>query len=207
MGPHSRSGSVSSASSHSSHSRPTSATGPHPVVVPTMPQAIHDDSFRHFPIGMGRPGDPASQSRHPSNTSQSTAYSNLSTPIDSPPHGINVNIGKTHLPRSSHLRARAAASPYARDNESIYSSSSETEDLAMFLAQGHDYSGLYPPMTQAQNYHHSIPPHHLSQEPVGAFGRMTLSSDQTLEHLAANVRSATTTSSSDRAKQIFVQAW
>lgn len=80
----------------------------------------------------------------------------------------------------------------------------------MFLAQGHDQYGqsIYPQMAQApQNYHHSIPPHHLSQEPVGAFGRMTLSADQTLEHLASNVRSATTTSSSDRAKQIFVQAW
>ena len=31
--------------------------------------------------------------------------------------------------------------------------------------------------------------------------------DHTLEKLAANVRAATTTSASDRAKQIFVQAW
>jgi len=42
---------------------------------------------------------------------------------------------------------------------------------------------------------------------AGAFGRVTLSSDHALEKLAANVRAATTTSASDRAKQIFVQAW
>ena len=42
---------------------------------------------------------------------------------------------------------------------------------------------------------------------AGAFGRMNLSADHALEKLAANVRAATTTSASDRAKQIFVQAW
>lgn len=49
-----------------------------------------------------------------------------------------------------------------------------------------------------------------SQEAIhttGAFGRMSLSPDHALEKLAANVRAATTTSASDRAKQIFVQAW
>lgn len=42
---------------------------------------------------------------------------------------------------------------------------------------------------------------------TGAFGRMSLTQDHALEKLAANVRAATTTSASDRAKQIFVQAW
>mgnify|MGYP002402824369 CR=1 FL=1 len=43
---------------------------------------------------------------------------------------------------------------------------------------------------------------------AGAFGRMNINnSDHNLEKLAANVRAATTTSASDRAKQIFVQAW
>lgn len=49
-----------------------------------------------------------------------------------------------------------------------------------------------------------------SQEAIhatGAFGRMSLSPDHGLEKLAANVRAATTTSASDRAKQIFVQSW
>jgi len=36
---------------------------------------------------------------------------------------------------------------------------------------------------------------------------MGATTDHTLEKLAANVRAATTTSASDRAKQIFVQAW
>jgi hypothetical protein len=42
---------------------------------------------------------------------------------------------------------------------------------------------------------------------ANAFGRMAISQDHALEKLAANVRAATTTSASDRAKQIFVQAW
>jgi regulatory factor X len=46
-----------------------------------------------------------------------------------------------------------------------------------------------------------------TMHPAGAFGRMSLSPDHALEKLAANVRAATTTSASDRAKQIFVQAW
>lgn len=56
-----------------------------------------------------------------------------------------------------------------------------------------------------------VPGHgHHSQEAfmaAGQFGRMTLGPDHALEQLAANVRAATTTSASDRAKQIFVQAW
>ncbi|KAG8855823.1 hypothetical protein FRB96_006645 [Tulasnella sp. 330] len=39
------------------------------------------------------------------------------------------------------------------------------------------------------------------------FGNMTLSPEAALEQLAVNVRSSTTTTASDRAKQIFVQAW
>lgn len=40
-----------------------------------------------------------------------------------------------------------------------------------------------------------------------AYGRIAMSQDHNLEQLASNVRSATTTSASDRAKQIFVHAW
>jgi regulatory factor X len=117
-----------------------------------------------------------------------------------------------HIPRPSHLRARAAASPYARDSDSLYSSSSETEDLSVFLSHGapqdysyaHHHQQQHAPQMQHYPPHHQ---HHLGPEAVGAFGRMTLSPDHALEQLAANVRSATTTSSSDRAKQIFVQAW
>lgn len=50
-------------------------------------------------------------------------------------------------------------------------------------------------------------PNQETMHTAGAFGRMTLSPDHALEKLAANVRAATTTSASDRAKQIFVQAW
>lgn len=56
-------------------------------------------------------------------------------------------------------------------------------------------------------YTHHMPPNQDTIHTTGAFGRMTLSPDHALEKLAANVRAATTTSASDRAKQIFVQAW
>jgi len=103
--------------------------------------------------------------------------------------------------RPSHIRARVAASPYPRDTDSVHSSSSETEDLSMYMTSqsSGDYGHLYggPTMAPTQDAIHA----------AGAFGRMTLSPDHALEKLAANVRAATTTSASDRAKQIFVQAW
>lgn len=52
-----------------------------------------------------------------------------------------------------------------------------------------------------------VPPSQEAMHTAGALGRMSLNQDQGLEKLAANVRAATTTSASDRAKQIFVQAW
>lgn len=55
--------------------------------------------------------------------------------------------------------------------------------------------------------HSTMAPSQEALHAAGAFGRMTLNNDQALEKLAANVRAATTTSASDRAKQIFVQAW
>ncbi|KIY71420.1 hypothetical protein CYLTODRAFT_450762 [Cylindrobasidium torrendii FP15055 ss-10] len=122
---------------------------------------------------------------------------------------LNHNQGNPALKnhhRPSHIRARAAAAPYAhRDSDSMHSSSSETEDIGMYLGAGPDY----PP------HMYTMPPHHQQQtiapsqdnvHAAGAFGRMSLG-DQALEKLAANVRAATTTSASDRAKQIFVQQW
>ena len=102
---------------------------------------------------------------------------------------------------------REAASPYPRDAESVYSSSSETEDVASLYfgggggGSGHpsppDYTTMYvSPATQPDAF-----------GAAGQFGRMTLGPDHALETLAASVRAATTTSAADRAKQIFVQAW
>jgi len=81
--------------------------------------------------------------------------------------------------------ARVRASPYLRDPDSVHSSSDDTDDIAMYLAP------VYPNAAHA----------------ASAFGRMAISPDHALDKLAANVRLATTTSASDRAKQIFVQAW
>jgi hypothetical protein len=83
--------------------------------------------------------------------------------------------------------------------------------MAMFLGQA-----AGPPAVNPAEYHmFAAPPHHTiagpgpSQEVAGihsAVGRMSIH-EQTLEKLAGNVRAATSTSASDRAKQIFVQAW
>ncbi|KAF9057570.1 RFX DNA-binding domain-containing protein [Panaeolus papilionaceus] len=117
-----------------------------------------------------------------------------------PNHNISNPALKGPM-RPSHIRARVAASPYPRDTDSVHSSSSETEDISMYLGNSSvDYSSMYnpgPTMAPSQEAIHA----------AGAFGRMTLSPDHALEKLAANVRAATTTSASDRAKQIFVQAW
>ncbi|KAG6814186.1 hypothetical protein H0H92_000863 [Tricholoma furcatifolium] len=110
------------------------------------------------------------------------------------------SIGKGPV-RPSHIRARVAASPYPRDTDSVHSSSSETEDISMYLSAGPtEYGGMFsahPSMGHSPDTIH----------PSNAFGRMAISPDHALEKLAANVRVATTTSASDRAKQIFVQAW
>lgn len=129
-------------------------------------------------------------------------FSDHDSPRQSPPnHNLSNPALKGGHMRPSHIRARAAASPYPRDTDSVHSSSSETEDITMFLNN------------PAPDYHTMFGGgHSMSQGPepmhtTGAFGRMSLNPDHALEKLAANVRAATTTSASDRAKQIFVQAW
>ena len=201
--PHSRSNSVSSSSSHSPNSRPQSSQGlpymRNPAVMPSGAEDLYRASFPPHTVSQG------DHTRRPSNSSLSSSYSSVAssgllTPGDSPPnHNLSNPALKGHY-RQTHIRARVAASPYPRDTESVHSSSSETEDMAMYL--GHtpsDYNPMY------------ASPQMLGGSPdlntAGAFGRMTISPDHALEKLAANVRAATTTSASDRAKQIFVQAW
>jgi regulatory factor X len=117
-------------------------------------------------------------------------------------HSISNSALKAPL-RPSHIRARVAASPYPRDTDSL-SSSSETEDISFYLSA--QPNSDYP----AQIYGAGpslVPSSQEAMHAAGALGRMSLNQDQALEKLAANVRAATTTSASDRAKQIFVQAW
>lgn len=189
--PHSRSNSISSSSTHSPSSRPQSSQG----IVPRLPSGMSssvDDPYR-LSSYLG--------SDHVRHTSAYSLPPTDMSPGQSPPNSNITNPApKGHI-RQSHLRARAAASPYPRDTESVHSSSSETDDLTMFLGGSSDYSTMY-------GSGHPMPTNH--QEPnhtAGAFGRMSLNHDHALQKLAANVRVATTTSASDRAKQIFVQAW
>jgi regulatory factor X len=191
---HSRSNSVSS----SPNSRPQSSQGG--VLRSNLGPLSAEDLFRSSYHPRQQNPDP-----HARNQSHSSQYSipsaDLISPADSPPnHNLTNPALKNHI-RASHIRARAAASPYPRDADSVHSSSSETEDPSMFLSAGSpaDYPSMFAggPIVSHQDAVHA----------TGAFGRMTLSPDHTLEKLAANVRAATTTSASDRAKQIFVQAW
>lgn len=200
MHPHSRSNSVSSSSPSS---RPQSSQGGG-LRASAMGGPLSAEDLYRASYQLGRPTSIVND--HARTSSHSSAYSlpstDLISPADSPPnHNISNPALKAHI-RSSHIRARAAASPYPRDAESVHSSSSETEDISLFLAANSpaDYQHMF---TGA----HSILPTQESVHATGAFGRMTLSPDHTLEKLAANVRAATTTSASDRAKQIFVQAW
>ena len=189
--PHSRSNSISSSSTHSPNSRPHSSQD----ILPRMPVGIppsSDDPYRLSSAYLG--SDPV---RHSSIYSLPSADM---SPCQSPPNSNMTNPAlKGHI-RHSHLRARAAASPYPRDTESVHSSSSETDDLTMFLNTP-DYSTMYGP-GQPMPTNHQEPRHS-----AGVFGRISISPDHALQKLAANVRVATTTSASDRAKQIFVQAW
>ncbi|KIK68137.1 hypothetical protein GYMLUDRAFT_36972 [Collybiopsis luxurians FD-317 M1] len=178
---HSRSDSVSSSSTHSSSSRPQSS---------------------HGIAGMGMGPSPEELYRATYHLGQ---HNNLLHGDPSPPNHNITNPALKNTLRPSHLRARVQASPYPRDTDSVHSSSSETEDIAMFLGSAPEYHSnmnMYggPPQ-------HTMAPSQDAIHAAGAFGRMTLNNDQALEKLAANVRAATTTSASDRAKQIFVQAW
>ncbi|KAF9221975.1 hypothetical protein BS17DRAFT_784230 [Gyrodon lividus] len=189
--PHSRSNSISSSSTHSPNSRPQSSQGLVPRLPSGMPASAEDPYRLSSYLG-------SDQVRH------SPAYSLPSidmSPGQSPPNSNITNPAlKGHI-RQTHLRARAAASPYPRDTESVHSSSSETDDLTMFLGNSSDYSTIYGPGQPIPTNHQE------TNHTTGAFGRMTITQDHALQKLAANVRVATTTSASDRAKQIFVQAW
>jgi regulatory factor X len=188
---HSRSASVSSSSSNS---RPSSSQGPLSHIQTVLPPSA-DDLYRS-PYSLNG-------SDHVCLSQQSPPLSALIATLftQSPPnHNISNPALKGPL-RPSHLRARAAASPYPRDTDSVHSSSSETEDISLFLTNPtHDYHSMY-------GGGHTMAPSQETMHAAGAFGRMTLGPDHALEKLAANVRAATTTSASDRAKQIFVQAW
>jgi regulatory factor X len=187
---HSRSNSVSS----SPNSRPQSSQG---GVLRSVGPLSAEDLFRAS--YQPRLNDPHARNTTHTSSSYSLPSTDLISPADSPPnHNLTNPALKSHI-RASHIRARAAASPYPRDADSVHSSSSETEDPSMFLPASSDYPSLFSsgPIVSSQDTVHA----------TGAFGRMTLSPDHTLEKLAANVRAATTTSASDRAKQIFVQAW
>ncbi|KAL0950021.1 hypothetical protein HGRIS_010029 [Hohenbuehelia grisea] len=176
---HSRSNSVSSSSTHSS-SRPQSSQGGMTRIHQGMPPTVEDLYASAYHLG----------------AHQQPSYADSSPPN----HNITNPALKGHL-RPSHIRARAAASPYPRDTDSVHSSS-DTEDISMYLGNSGDYHGMYVGSHQG-----SMAPTQEAMNTAGAFGRMTLSPDHALEKLAANVRAATTTSASDRAKQIFVQAW
>lgn len=190
--PHSRSASTSSRSSPSS--RPQSSNGGAGLgMAPTADDLYHAS----YDLGLHHNSMSNDRGRHASHLSGYNMMSNDGSHQSPNPGHLSLAGHR----RPSHLRARAAASPYPRDNESVHSSSSDTEDLAMFLGNSSaDYHTMFGGGQQVAHAQETM-------HPASAFGRMSLGHDHTLEKLAANVRAATTTSASDRAKQIFVQAW
>ncbi|THH33616.1 hypothetical protein EUX98_g608 [Antrodiella citrinella] len=173
-----------------------------PAAIPST-EDLYRASFH--PSTIAYQGD---HNRHSSDASHSSAYTlastDLSSPADSPPnHNLSNPALKSHL-RQSHIRARLAASPYPRDTESVHSSSSETEELVYYTTtnpNGFVDSIMYSADPQVFG---GMPQ---AMAPAGPFGRMHHGANDALEKMAASVRAATTTSASDRAKQIFVQAW
>ncbi|KAG8797818.1 hypothetical protein FRC16_008507 [Serendipita sp. 398] len=124
--------------------------------------------------------------------------------------------------------------PHIHSNSDVYSSSSEAEELQMYTQPYHHqhnpphahpladpYGSLYihpsvgnidpmqsiqqQPHQQHHQMHHQVANPNTIMPSQAQYGRA--GPDQNLEQLASNVRSATTTSASDRAKQIFVHAW
>lgn len=121
---------------------------------------------------------------HSRSASVSSSEHSLSRPHSA--HGQRTCCSDLKGPlRPPHARVRA--SPYLRDPDSVHSSSDDNDDITMYLT----------PMYPSPDAAHA----------ASAFGRMAISPGHDLDKLASNVRLATTTSASDRAKQIFVQAW
>ena len=84
--------------------------------------------------------------------------------------------------------------------------------MNMYLQPTHDsVQPSYPPIYVHPSVAHIDPMQsvamHQLQVPRQIPQTQQHQSDNALEQLASNVRSATTTSASDRAKQIFVHAW
>lgn len=220
------------ASSPSAYSRPQSASGAAEIQSYLNMSDNHLSDNPYQSTYTSRPGAALPHSRQSSNAS-ATSYSlasastGLASPADSPPsnpgfkHPIS-NLGP--VPRTTIRRARTGTSPYPREphihsGSDVYSSSSEAEDLQMYLPTHHhqpqtpdhyaNMSNMYMHPSVAHIDPISIQQHHHNQgsnAPPAAYGR-PMSADHNLEQLASNVRSATTTSASDRAKQIFVHAW
>lgn len=160
---------------------------------------------------------------HSRQSSSATSYSLPSTglisPADSPPSATSLKPNAIHGLNRTIRRARTNTSPYPRDphihsgSESVNGSSSDAEDMNMYLQPTHDpvQSTAYPPIYVHPSVAHIDPMQsvamHQLQVPRQVPQTQQHQSDNALEQLASNVRSATTTSASDRAKQIFVHAW
>lgn len=191
-----------------------------PGVVPPLRPTLSGQSLSfsqeisdNFSINSGY-YPPQPHSRQSSNASATSYHSLASTqitsPEDSPPSATLKQQQPQSLVARSHSlrRTRTGASPYPRDSlgihSDVYSSSSETED---FMYQNH------PQNYQNTMYIHPsvahMDTHAMGHQPPQSYHpRPHINQDTSnLEQLATNVKIATTTSASDRAKQIFVHAW
>lgn len=179
---------------------------------------------------------PSTGSSHSSfSLATSTALStpNDSPPLDflnSPTAGGSGKVLSRHETGPiRRVRQDASASPYPAQPPVRSNSFSGSDSHRSSSSEAEDIGSLFPSYHHQQHHHHHPQSHHQHQDystamysqpnrsnpslggnpldPNSGFQRMTVNSDQALEQLAANVRAATTTSASDRAKHIFVQAW
>ena len=190
-------------------------------------QNIHNNIYNHHstqPQNQPQPNNflqrPTVFPPHSRQSSSATSYSLPSTglisPADSPPSATSLKPNAIHGLNRTIRRARTNTSPYPRDphihsgSESVNGSSSEAEDMNMYLQPTHDsvQPASYQPIYVHPSVAHIDPMQmHPLQVPRQLPQTQQHQSDNALEQLASNVRSATTTSASDRAKQIFVHAW
>lgn len=189
---HSHSGSSHSHHSSANHSpsgsRPQSALGN----MPRMQSNIgHDDMYAvNYNLALHNAAMASEMHVGPYGQSPSPG------PGQSPPtHNDLGNQGLQPRRRPTHIMARQAASPYIRA-DSVHSSSSEPEDMSLYIGGGDGYGTISMFGEPTDDLHTN-----------GGYEKMTLAPEVTLETLAVSVRAATTTSASDRAKQVFVQAW
>ncbi|KAG9024169.1 hypothetical protein FRB95_012023 [Tulasnella sp. JGI-2019a] len=133
-------------------------------------------------------------------TSRSSSACNSETEQDQA--DVSVYFAHNSNTHSSNHSQGLSGMPHHHSQQQ-HLSGAQGSDFATALYNG----GYVHPHQMSTLVDNSMSPMEHTGVGLPNFGNMTLSPEAALEQLAANVRSSTTTTASDRAKQIFVQAW